>query len=274
MDGLMEGVEMDHGCMGARARALVFCLAFAGSLGMGCNGDEASPGDAGPPLVDGAASDDGMAIPDDGIVIPDEGIVIPDEDMGIADGGMGERVTVQNHDLEACSNETVIQAVLPDEAGHWSAERLVPPSTPFRVDEIEYWLRGAIPAAMNCTVALPHRVFVLSAPDGLPPAAPSEVASYRVFDVPAFAGEFAASRIALDPPLEVGAGEAIFVGVEVGVGEDAPGLQLCINVCPRTRTPAVSFWSNAGVEPYSWADLVVEFDLPNNAIRAYGVPAR
>lgn len=277
----VEVMQMERDCVGGRAhRRVMWVVALVAGLGVGCDGDGAA-GDGGmmpPDGMDARAPDEGMPVPDEGMAVPDGGepeVGPVDEggaDASDGDGGMPERVVVQNHDLETCMNETVIQAVLPDELGQWSGERLVPPSTPFRVDEIEYWIRGALPDAMNCTIDLPHRVFVVSAPDGTPPAAPSAIASYRAFEVELPPGDFAASRIALDPPLVVGAGEAVFVGVEVGVGEDAPGLQLCINVCPRTRTPAVSFWSNAADEPFPWSDLAVDYDLPNNAIRAYGVP--
>ncbi|MCB9541737.1 MAG: hypothetical protein H6703_04715 [Myxococcales bacterium] len=269
--------------MRARARRRsMWVAAVVMSLGAGCDGASSGDDMMPPEDMDARAPDEGTSVPGDGMVGADEDAGGADAggadaggadaDGGDADEGMSERVVVQNHDLEACRGDTVTRAVLPDERGHWTGERLVPPSTPFRVDEIEYWLRGALPNVMSCAVDVPHRVFVVSAPDGAPPAAPSAVASYRELDVQLPPGQLVASRIALDPPLVVGAGEAVFVGVEVGVGADPPGSQLCVNVCPRTRTPAVSFWSNAAGEPFPWQDLAVEYDLPNNNIRVYGAP--
>lgn len=252
------------------------------SLAGGCEDSEPARGANGAELdqsgQDEARRDDDMP---DGDMMIDDGMdvdVMVDEDP-IPDREVPDpvdaRVTLENHGVAACHPETIVQA-LPEERGHWAAERLVPPTTPFLVDAIEYQLSGQIQNAPTCAANLSHQVFVVSAPDGLPPASPAAIAGYRVFDVRLPDATSTLTQFTLDPPLEVDVGEALFVGVEIGVFSDLDDTQLCVGVCKEIpeRIPGVSFWSNAASAPYPWADLVEVFELPNYSIRAYGMPAR
>ena len=99
--------------------------------------------------------------------------------------------------------------------------------------------------------------------------------SHRTFDVRPPDTASWVSEIALEPPLVVGAGEVLFVGVEIGATDDLARTQLCIVVCGEATgpRPGASFWSNATTPPYPWSDLM-ELDIPNYAIRAHGVEGR
>ena len=256
MAGWVLLIGLAGGCGDARVGDTVVLSDGSGFGDGGPDGGRA--GDA--VMLDGEA-DDGAAI--------DEG---PEGGLPDASGG---RITLENHAVETCDPETVVYAILPDERGHWAAERLVPPSTPFIVDSIEYQLSGPTRFSRRCATAVPHRVFVVTAPEGRPPASPEAMPSHRTFDVRPPDTASWVSEIALEPPLVVGAGEVLFVGVEIGATDDLARTQLCIVVCGEATgpRPGASFWSNATTPPYPWSDLM-ELDIPNYAIRAHGVEGR
>lgn len=229
-------------------------------------------------LPDGSGSGDGGAGADRAVTLDgqaDDGAPLDQGPDGGPPDASGARITLENHPAATCDPETVVYAILPDEKGHWAAERLLAPSAPFMVDTIEYRLSGPARFSPHCATALPHRVFVVTAPDGLPPASPAAMASHRMLDVRPPDATSWVSEITLDPPLEVGAGEALFVGVEIGATDDVAGTQLCLAVCGEATgpLPGASFWSNAAMPPYPWSDLL-EAAVPNYAIRAHGVEGR
>lgn len=233
-------------------------------LASGCTptgGGDGDGQDTGPPDLGGPGQDAG---PDEGPV--DGGGLLDEGPDGAMPDAMAGHITLENHP-EDCAPTAIVGAFLPDELGHWAAERLEPPSTPFLVDTIEYHLSGPTADTAQCATGVPHRVFVVSAPGAGPPASPAALESYRTFDVSPPEAASWVSELELDPPLVVGAGEALFVGVEAGTA--VAGTQLCIVICPDP-VPGVSFWSNSATAPYPWADLL-DFDIWNLSIRAHGV---
>jgi hypothetical protein len=161
-----------------------------------------------------------------------------------------------------------VEAVLPEEAGHYAATRLAPPSYPFRVTSLDYMVGHRAGEVPDCDGGLAHHVHV-SVIDGVAPSAtPSSDGSVvRTFDVEAaVVTEFRAVHLELTPPIDLTTGQSIVISVEQAVDDPAaPTTVCCIAACPGAPPIAtVDWWSSAASEPYAWADLVAEFDYPVN----------
>lgn len=176
--------------------------------------------------------------------------------------------------LGPCENPRRVYPLLPDEAGHWALERLVPTTTPAIIDRIQYQLLGTdADEGPHCRSGLPHRIQVFVAPDGPPPQRPSRLEQYRSFATTLDEGGLQAYDLPLDPPVTIREGDALFVALEM-VADLKSGTSICIGAC-QASVPERSYWSNAVEEPYPWGDLVEDFGLADNyTIRALGMAPR
>jgi hypothetical protein len=156
---------------------------------------------------------------------------------------------------ELCGTFALI-APLPEEVGHLAAGRLTPTSYPFTVTEIGYELVGNL---ATCNNTLPHRTDIYVLSDETLPATPSSAAtSVLSFDVdPGPTDETVRTvTLPLDQPIELTEGQHLAIAVEmVADGSTTACLNFCMDVAPVER----SFWSNAVLEPYDWADMVSDF---------------
>lgn len=147
-------------------------------------------------------------------------------------------------------------APLPEEVGQLAAGRLSPTSYPFTVTEIGYELVGNL---ATCNNTLPHRTDVYVLSDETLPATPSTAAvSVLSFDVDPGPSDESVRTVTLplDQPIELTEGQHLVIAVEmVGDGSTTACLNFCMDVAPVER----SFWSNAVLEPYDWADMVSDF---------------
>ena len=181
---------------------------------------------------------------------------------GGEEGGAGEggapplpNDPVLSNTPEFCGTFALI-APLPEEIGHLAAGRLTPASYPFTVTEIGYELVGNL---ATCNNTLPHRTDVYVLSDATLPAMPSTAAvSVVSFDVdPGPTDETVRTvTLPLDEPIELTEGQHLVVAVEMAGDESTTAcLNFCMDVSPVER----SFWSNAALEPYDWADMVSDF---------------
>jgi hypothetical protein len=195
-----------------------------------------------------------------------------------------------------------VWAVLPDEAGHFGAERLTPPSYPYTVQRIAYDIiptrastgdagtddGGA--AEVRFTANLAHQVQLYVSTATAPTAQPSmDGTLVRTIDVPARPDptdpsvEFVAVELPISPPITLTAGQSLFVAVQYAASTDFTA-EISLGQCsPLGVMPtdggmipgAVdhSYWSNAPSEPFNWADLVAVYGFQDNyTFRMYDTP--
>ncbi len=170
-----------------------------------------------------------------------------------------------------CNQVSAIAPYLPDEAGHYAASLLTPPSYPFELTTIEYTLEEP-PDIPSCTSDLAHRIEVaVLTEDQLPPAELSEAArEHLIFEVPAAMMNTERRVIlqSLEIPLVVNEGERLLITLSLlAEGED----HLCIAVCEdEPAGEGLELWSNAASSPFDWTPLL-EFGIRSEfLIRAIG----
>lgn len=257
-------------------------LLIAGVMAVVLGCDEASP--SGESAVTDAASADATGIDaaaldaaalDEGPVDAAPADAVPADltppDATPGDADLVPVVLEDVRPLGVCDTPRRVYPLLPDEAGHWAVERLVPEATPTIVEGVQYQLVGPDPdEGPQCRTALPHRVFVTVGPDGAPPAAPSAGERFREFDMRLPDQLLVGADVVFETPVVLHAGEALFVGIEMAAQvEDEHSL--CLGACSDSALVARSYWSNSTDEPFPWGDLVADFGLTENyTIRAYG----
>ncbi|MCB9683514.1 MAG: hypothetical protein H6735_00570 [Alphaproteobacteria bacterium] len=179
-----------------------------------------------------------------------------------------ERTCANHSNLHACEGEE----------GHYTAIRIVPPTTPFSVKGVTYFLTEGVPDPTEpfvCDSASAHDVFLFVADANQPPPA-DPVEEFRV-TVPADPATGDVRRIDLVLPhaIGVGPGEALYVAVEM-VGAPSgcrDGHASCLFTCDTQGLN--SFWSNSAAPEYPWkalADFGIESDPVATMWGFYGVP--
>ncbi len=156
---------------------------------------------------------------------------------------------------EACS-ATVIPSY-PSDLGRRYAVRIEPPTRPYLIDAIGYGLDGGNAA---CMAGLAHRVELYRGPGDEPPALPGQTeALVATLDVdPSVDLERRTVAWPLEPPLELGPNDNLFVAVTLSQGGNRRGL--CFRACP-TAPPDTDFLTSDLVEPFLWLPLNVPASL-------------
>jgi hypothetical protein len=101
----------------------------------------------------------------------------------------------------------------------------------------------------GCSATVPHAAMVWT--EGERPSAeqPARMVDVALEDIePGSQAVF----LNFDPPLQVAAGESIYVGVQMAVQGDA---LICMQTCAGGPAGA-SWWSNAVMPPFQWVDLL------------------
>ena len=233
-------------------------LFLMGAVALGACGGSPAPTDAG---AGDAGEPDARGPVDSGDV----------DGGGVDSGGpdAGGPIALTNLAASCTAPSDAIEAVLPEEAGHYAATRLTPPSYPFRVDSFDYAVGHPPGEAPDCDGGLAHRVSVYVIDGVIPGATPSSDGSLVAsFDIPAEAvTDFRFIHRDLSPAIDLTTGQSIVVAVQQSVDDPAaPTSVCCIAACPGdpSSVSAVDYWSGAAAEPYAWADLVAEFGFPSN----------
>lgn len=230
---------------------------WVGAVVLGACGGPAVTLDAGP--GDAGERDAGH----DAAILPDGG---PPLDAGVDAGGP---IVLTNLPASCTAPSDTIEAVLPEEAGHYAATRLTPSSYPFRVTSFDYAVGHPPGEATDCDGGLAHHVSVYVIDGVVPGASPSSDGSLVAsFDIAAEAVvDFRSIHRDLSPAVELTTGQSIVIAVQQAADDvSAPTAVSCIAACPGdpSAVPGVDYWSSAAAEPYAWADLVAEFGFPSN----------
>lgn len=197
-------------------------------------------------------------------------------DLGADAGGA---IVLSNLAASCTAPTDSVFALLPEEAGHYAAARLMPSAYPFSVTSIDYrvgHLAGQLP---QCDGGLAHRVNVFVIDGDVPGPAPSTDGTLvQSFDVPAATVvDFRSIHLDLAPAVVLADGQSIVIAVQQAVDDpSAPTKVCCIATCAGdpTAVPAVDYWSSAPAEPYDWQDLVVAYGFNLNLwVTATGVAA-
>lgn len=154
---------------------------------------------------------------------------------------------------ENCDGADSIIAVIPDEVGHWSMQRIDPTGRPYTLESIDYFLEGGegmSGVVGSTTLAHGLRVFVQDEP--IPAASPSYAFDGQVPDIE---GDPLLSRVrSVDisrSGIAVGPDQYVFVAFEMVFEE---GQTMAVGTCPEP-TGETAFWSFAVDEPYPWPTM-------------------
>jgi hypothetical protein len=256
--------------MSSVCAALVFSACDGNDSGTGAGGAAGTGGDGGAGAQAGgnAGGSDGMG--GDGA----SGGGTPDGGGGQGEGGHAE-VELSNVPNEAdcpAAMQYGIAPILPGEAGHYATTRLVPPSYPFEVTRIGYWLATPAGVAQCADQSLPHQVQIYVSDGAEPSNTPSTDGTLvDTLDVAGGAEAAHAVEVPLTSPITLQEGESIFIAVQM-VGSGAQSI--CIGACGATAAiGGVDFWSNAANEPFTYLDMIDDFGFTYNfSTRAFGTP--
>lgn len=168
-----------------------------------------------------------------------------------ADPGPGDQepVPVRLTNSAACVGSTTT-APLPANIGHWAAARLsVASGGPATITSIEY---NVLFLTNACSSTVAHNVQVFAVGAASPPGTPSPIVAASV-PAGGVAGQARRVIVALPAPVTVGAGDQLFVAIQM---TGTTGATLCVESCfnPSGQDDR-NYWSNAIAPPYPWATL-------------------
>ena len=176
-----------------------------------------------------------------------------------------QNITVSNAPIP-CQQGSVVGPSVPQEANHYAAAVLTPPSLPFTVTTVGYDLVAK--ADDRCVNTLGHRVdvFVVNAQSPLTASPSTDAVDYLTMNVPESRGVESKRtvRLVLERPIRINEGEQLVVAVQLG---QFGANKLCIGMCTDTAgSPGRNLWSNAANEPFDWQDLLVDFRLTGHLV--------
>jgi hypothetical protein len=218
---------------------------------LACGETSSGDGDAAPAPADAAIADvgpaaDAAAMPDaapDAAATPDASIAA-DAFIPPSDGGVPT-----TFGASSCGGETTTISASEGEDGHWLGIRLTPPSWPFVVDELRFFLAGSVQS--GCSTGLPVRILAVVADGETPPVAPVEP---LVGDMPPDpeAPEFRGVQVGLPEPLVIPPGQTLWLLVRMT--RDADG-KVCLAMCEDAARLGEGWWSFATAPPFAWRPL-------------------
>jgi len=138
---------------------------------------------------------------------------------------------------------------LPWEVGHYAANRLTPPAWPFIVDSISYELDEQ----SGCRGDVDHTVLVWAESSLIPSATPVLLETIHVPAGGVAVGTARTYDVPLSSPLELDAGEHLFVAIEMVLSDS--GEFTCLTTCGGHSDPEAGFWSNDTATPFPWTTL-------------------
>lgn len=203
---------------------------------------------------DAAASSDDAHSGDGSIHPSDAGL----DATGTTDAG--QFVTLRNA-APGCGDDVV--APDPGNEGHWSATRITPPSYPFDVYGVSYFLDfTGLVAGGTCNSGLAHQVELFIGTAATPVATPVPIATTTIT---ATANTTSTRKVTwtLAAPVTLTTGQSLFVSVQMVGGSQK---DLCLIKCSSTPNAADrNWWSSATTAPFPWASLA-SFGSPGTVV--------
>lgn len=178
----------------------------------------------------------------------------PDTDSD-SDPDPADEIVFRAYDDAACAeSDTVVRGEATLEDDHWAATRFSPGALNLtRVAVV--LLHDPSDVDLDCNAGLEREVQVWLTDGGAPPATPNPDRTLTIAEE-SVGSTVRVAELAIDPPLEVGANQDVYVSVQMRATSTAA---TCVRTCTAGVDSDDNFWSNAADTPYSWTSYS---DLP------------